>query len=86
MIDPQTEALLRDVVQRESRSLLAYVRDAYPWATAEESQALETLRRLIQEEEQAVAALRELYQRVGADHLDADPGPRSEPQGPMTKD
>jgi len=30
--------------------------------------------------EQAVAALRALYQRVGADHLDAETGPRSEPQ------
>ena len=57
MLDSSTQSLLRDHVRRESRSLLAYVRDAYPWAAAEESEALTTLRRLIREEEEAVAAL-----------------------------
>jgi hypothetical protein len=57
VIDPPTQALLQDIVARESRSVLRYVHDAYLWTTAGEDQTLQTLRRLIAEETGAVAAL-----------------------------
>jgi hypothetical protein len=57
VIDEQTQALLQDVFRRESRSVLLYVGDAFPWATAGEEQALGTLRRLIADEGRAVAGL-----------------------------
>jgi hypothetical protein len=57
VIDPQTQALLQDIVGRESRSVLLYVHDAFPWTTAAEGETLLTLRRLIATEARAVAAL-----------------------------
>jgi hypothetical protein len=57
VIDAQTQALLQGIVNRESRSVLIYVRDAYPWATTAEEEALGKLRRLIDDEARAVAAL-----------------------------
>jgi hypothetical protein len=57
VIDPPTQALLVDIVGRESRSVLMYVRDAYPWATMAEEDALRKLRRLINDEARAVVAL-----------------------------
>jgi hypothetical protein len=57
VIDPQTQALLQEVLRRESRSLLLYVGNAYPWTEAGGGAALEALRKLIREEASAVTAL-----------------------------
>jgi hypothetical protein len=57
MIDPRTEAVLQEIVRRESRSVLSYVGDAFPWTTARESAALPRLSKLVAEERQAVAEL-----------------------------
>ncbi|HTU19935.1 MAG TPA: hypothetical protein VMG10_17865 [Gemmataceae bacterium] len=57
MIDPRTQTLLQDILRRESRSVLIYVADAYPWATATETKALTTLQQLIAAEREAVACL-----------------------------
>jgi hypothetical protein len=57
VIDHATQALLQDIVGRESRSVLMYVGDAFPWTTAGGEQTLQTLRRLIAEEGRAIAAL-----------------------------
>jgi hypothetical protein len=57
VIDPQSQALLQDIVGRESRSVLRYVHDAYPWATAAEEGLLATLRGIIAQEARAVAVL-----------------------------
>src|SRR5207237_2893310 len=35
VMDPAQAALLQDVLRRESRSLLQYVSESYPWAKAE---------------------------------------------------
>jgi hypothetical protein len=57
VLDAATETLLTSIVRRESRSLLQYVHDAFPWTTQEEQQALVQLRALIAEEQDGVAAL-----------------------------
>ena len=64
MIDAQTRDLLQDIVRRESRSVLTYVGDAYPWTTARDSRAVDALRKLIAAEAGAVAELgRFLFRR-----------------------
>ncbi len=63
MIDTRTAAVLQEIVRRESRSFLQYVRESYPWTTPEERDALDKLQNLIDEELQAAGALgRFLYQ------------------------
>jgi hypothetical protein len=57
VIDAQTQATLQEVLRRESRSLLSYVADAYPWTTAAGGPALASLNRHIREELAAVNAL-----------------------------
>jgi hypothetical protein len=57
VIDAQTRDLLQDIVRRESRSVMTYVGNAYPWTTARDSQAVDTTRKLITDEARAVAAL-----------------------------
>jgi hypothetical protein len=63
VMDAPTQALLLDVVRRESCSVLAYMHDAYPWATSREESALAALRRLAADEGRAVAALGEFVVR-----------------------
>jgi hypothetical protein len=48
---------LQDLVARETRSVLHYAGDAYPWTTSEHKGALEQLQALIHEEREAVAAI-----------------------------
>jgi hypothetical protein len=50
-------AVLEGLLRREARSLLQYVRDSFPWITAEEQQALAQLQTIIQEEEQAAGPI-----------------------------
>jgi hypothetical protein len=63
VIDAPTQTLLQQVLRRESRSVLSYVGDAFPWTTSRGSQALETLHQLITEDRQTVAALGQLLTR-----------------------
>lgn len=63
MIDAPTQSLVCDVIRRESRSLLQYVADAYPWTTPEARETLAGLMRLIDEERQAVIELSRLLAR-----------------------
>jgi rubrerythrin len=55
VIDAQTYAVLQSVIRRLSRSLLQYVRDAFPWITREEQATLGPLKKLIEEEGRAAA-------------------------------
>ena len=57
MIDPHSQTLLQDILRRESRSVLLYVDEAFPWTTLTEEKSWTTLRQLIAEERQAVTAL-----------------------------
>ena len=53
MIDARTYAVLRDLVRRESRSLLQYVGEAFPWTSPEARDGLAQLQKLVAEERQA---------------------------------
>jgi hypothetical protein len=57
VIDPHAQTLLQNILRRESRSVLLYVAEAYPWATSTEEKSLTALQQLIAEESQAVADL-----------------------------
>ena len=50
----QNQAVLQDIVRRESRSLLSYIGDAYPWTTAAGGPALARLSEIIRQENDAV--------------------------------
>lgn len=63
-MDSLTQSLLEDTVRRESRSLLQYVRDAFPWTSAEERAALAEIERMIDEELRGAALLMRLLQRA----------------------
>jgi len=75
VIDAAGRALLQDIFRRESRSLLEYVSDAYPWATPHERTTLTTLQKLIEEERQNATALGRCLVRcrIGLPHLGAYP-------------
>ena len=64
MLDAQTQALLQDIVRRQSRSLLQYVSEAFPWTTPEEQGALEVIRGLIVEEQALAASVAKFLQRA----------------------
>jgi hypothetical protein len=53
----RTYALLEDIARREDRSLLQYVKDAYPWITPAEQQVLAQIQAMTEEERQGVAEL-----------------------------
>lgn len=57
MIDPHTQAILQDVVRRESRSLLLYIGDAFPWTAADGAARLAALRAAIKEVADAATAV-----------------------------
>ncbi|MFN4261790.1 MAG: hypothetical protein ACK4RK_21115 [Gemmataceae bacterium] len=57
MIDAVTCQLLQNVLSRESRSLLQYVGDSFPWVTPEEPELLATLENIIAEERQVLTQL-----------------------------
>jgi rubrerythrin len=73
--DARTAAILQDVLRREGRSLLQYVSEAFPWATAEERAALAALQKLIDEERRAAAELGRFLtrRRVALPYLGAYP-------------
>jgi hypothetical protein len=57
VIDSQTQSLLQDILRRESRSVLFYVAEAFPWTNSTEEKALKVLQQLIAAERQAVTEL-----------------------------
>ena len=63
MIDAPTQALLQDVLRRESLALLQYIRDAFPWTSLEEQEAWPKLRRVVEEEAHALAELGQFLAR-----------------------
>lgn len=75
MIDSHSQSLLQDILRRESRSVLMYVEEAYPWTTAAEQKALTELRQLIATERQALAGLGRflLRQRIPLPYLPSYP-------------
>jgi hypothetical protein len=64
VIDTTTQQTLQAIVRRESRSLLQYVSEVYPWVAPEDEDRLSRLRKLTEEDRQATAALSQyLYRR-----------------------
>jgi hypothetical protein len=57
MIDGVTAEVVQGIIRRESRSLLQYLPDAFPWTKSGEQQALGQLFTLIEEQRAAVAEL-----------------------------
>jgi hypothetical protein len=57
MIDERSQTVLQNLVRRESRSILQYVSESFPWATAGEQEALAQFLNLVEGEREAVAAV-----------------------------
>jgi hypothetical protein len=57
VIDPRTQALLQNIVSRETRTLLLYTGDAFPWTRTEGQEVLGRLQQLIGTERSAINAL-----------------------------
>jgi hypothetical protein len=54
---PPTSAVLQTILRREGRSLLQYIREAYPWAKVDEQPILADLQKLIDDESRSTAGL-----------------------------
>jgi rubrerythrin len=57
VIDAQSLPVLQDIVRRESRSLLQYIHDSFPWTSAGEESALAQVRQCAEEERESAAGL-----------------------------
>ena len=57
MIDPHSQTLLQDILRRESRSVLMYVAEAYPWTNSTRTKTWTALQQLIAAEREAVSSL-----------------------------
>ena len=75
MLDATTQSRLQELLRRESRSFLLYSSDSFPWATAEEKEALTQLQALVEEERKAITALARFLarQRVPLPYLGSYP-------------
>src|SRR5580658_8213217 len=56
-MDIATLRVLQNIVRRESRSLLQYIHESYPWITAGEKETLAKVGQIVQEEQAAAVAL-----------------------------
>jgi hypothetical protein len=56
-MNASTVALLQEIVRRESRSMLTYVGEAFPWTTSRGADALARLKEIVAAHNDAVAAL-----------------------------
>ena len=73
----QTLQVLQDVFRRESRSVLQYVGDAFPWTTDDRTEALDRLRQIVDEEREAIARLSQFLYRRRAPSLASGSYPAS---------
>ena len=65
MIDPDSQAVLEEIVRRESRSLLSYVGDSFPWTTTQGGPALARLHEAVRASKESVADLGAYLTRSG---------------------
>jgi len=63
MIDAATRAILIDLLQRESCSLLKYTSEAFPRTTSKNLDALAAVQQMVKEEEYAAIRLARLMQK-----------------------
>jgi hypothetical protein len=75
MTGPETHQL-QAILRRESRSLLQYIAEAYPWTSAGGEPAIATLREMIRAEAAALTALGQFLvrRRIPLPYLGAFPG------------
>jgi hypothetical protein len=75
VIDAPTQTILRDIFRRESRSVLQYLAESFPWTTPERQAVTDHLRTWAGEERAAAARLATYLQRnqVGLPYLGAFP-------------
>jgi hypothetical protein len=57
VIDAHSQKLLQEILCRESRSVLIYVAEAYPWTSSTEEKTLADVQQLIADEREAVSCL-----------------------------
>jgi hypothetical protein len=57
VIDAASQGVLEELLRRESRSVLQYVRDSYPWTTGDRQEELEKVKGLLTSESEALATL-----------------------------
>jgi hypothetical protein len=55
VIDPHSQGVLQEVVRRESRSLLRYVGDSFPWTSTQGGPALARLHEVVRAGNEATA-------------------------------
>ncbi|MBL8797505.1 MAG: hypothetical protein JNM56_26635 [Planctomycetia bacterium] len=77
MTDAKLTATLQALLAREGRSLLQFMGDAFPWARFEEQEKLALLRKMIDDERDAAAALGAYLRRRRVPVLPLDPYPLS---------
>jgi hypothetical protein len=63
MIPLAEQSVLQELVRRESRSLLQYVGDSFPWVGSETREALARFRRIVDEDRRSVGSLAQLLAR-----------------------
>ncbi len=56
-MDPAQIAMLHNLIRRESRSMLQYAREAYPWSKANEHAACDTVQAIAAEQGESLARL-----------------------------
>jgi hypothetical protein len=63
VIDSETQELLQEIVRRESRSVLTYVGEAFPWTNSRGGDGLARLQKILCEENRALEALGQFLTR-----------------------
>jgi hypothetical protein len=74
-MDARTADVLQRVLRREGRSIVQYVGNAFPWTTADRTEALDRLREIIGAEREAIVRLGRFLYR----HHAVPPPPPSYP-------
>jgi hypothetical protein len=74
-MDPAQIPLLHDLIRRQSRSLLQYAREAYPWSKARDQAVSDAVQAIAEEQADALASLGRWLakQRVPVSSLGAYP-------------
>jgi rubrerythrin len=61
--DARTNTRLQEIVRRESRALLQYVGDSFPWSTAGQRGIFAQIQQFIEDESQGIGRIRRLLER-----------------------
>jgi hypothetical protein len=63
VLDAQTQTLLQEIFHRESRSLLQYLQESFPWTTAENQAAVAQVKKMSAEERDGAARVARFLRR-----------------------